>query len=226
MTEIRAFVGHSFEDGESPVVEAFLQYLTSLQKSISSFEWTSARDAEPKELAQKVLEIFSDCNAFIGICTCKERAISHSKLSKSFLLPNQLWGRTEEFEWKASDWVIQEIGMAIGRGIPLILLLENGCRKPGGMQGNVEFIPFDRSSPSDAFIPLMDMIRSLSPPPQALERAKAEAPPETSDEVPQSTQADDDTPDITWKRDRYVNSATSNNALFPGRSKSDSRVLN
>ena len=33
--------------------------------------------------------------------------------------------------WKTSDWVIQEIGLATGRGLELILLVEDGVRRPG-----------------------------------------------------------------------------------------------
>jgi hypothetical protein len=32
--------------------------------------------------------------------------------------------RESERVWKTSDWIIQEIGLAIGKGVKLILLIE------------------------------------------------------------------------------------------------------
>jgi hypothetical protein len=65
--------------------------------------------------------------------------------------------------WKTSDWIIQEIGLALGKGLDLMLLVENGVRSPGGLQGNVEYIPFDRASPEKSFSKILDMITALSP---------------------------------------------------------------
>jgi hypothetical protein len=95
-----------------------------------------------------------------------------------------LKGEEEHFSWKTSDWIIQEIGLAIGHGMDLILLLENGLRQPGGLQGNLEYIPFDRSMPEKSFGKLLEMIQALLP------RAKPFSIPEATrpaltDELPQ-----------------------------------------
>lgn len=138
MTAIRAFVGHSFNEADQPVINAFLKYFDQVSNAVPNFVWVSAKAAEPKLLAQKVQELIADRNTFIGICTCKERVISSEKLHTTYFKRNALSAASNDFEWKTSDWVIQEIGLAVGRNLSLILLLENGCRKPGGLQGDVE----------------------------------------------------------------------------------------
>ena len=65
--------------------------------------------------------------------------------------------------WKTSDWIIQEIGLAIGRGCKVILLVESGVRHPGGLQGSLEYIEFDRSAPEKAFKKLLQMISHMVP---------------------------------------------------------------
>jgi len=57
----------------------------------------------------------------------------------------------------------QEIGLAKGRSLELILLIESGLRRPGGLQGDVEYIPFDRTTPEKSFGKILDMITALSP---------------------------------------------------------------
>ena len=76
-------------------------------------------------------------NVFIGICTRKERVIEPGLLSATKLPTGYLKGKQEDFLWKTSDWIIQEIGLATGLGLELLLLIEDGVRKPGGIQGDV-----------------------------------------------------------------------------------------
>ena len=76
MTEIRAFVGHSFADDDAEVVNKFLKYFDQLSKLDLKFSWEHAEAAEPKVLAEKVMSLISNKNVFIGICTKKEHTIS------------------------------------------------------------------------------------------------------------------------------------------------------
>ena len=146
MTEIRAFVGHSFTEHDEAVVDVFLKFFATVQNALS-FSWVSALPAEPTELAAKVLKLLEDRNVFIAICTKKQRSIAPDQLSPTPFRRGFLKGRTEQFVWKTSDWIIQEIGLAIGRGLRIILLLETGVAKPGGLQGDVEYIEFSRHTP-------------------------------------------------------------------------------
>lgn len=205
MVDVRAFVGHSFSDEDTSVVQTFLRYFDQLKDVLPSFGWVHAQSAEPKELAQKVNSLITDRNVFIGICTSKERVISESDLKVPIFSSESLQGKASDFSWKTSDWVIQEIGLAVGRGMSLILLLEKGCRKPGGIQGDIEFIPFDRQQPEKAFGPLLEMIKTLSPLPVAPETATTEGPLATIEARPDVGAQDDEVPDASWDRSKYEN---------------------
>jgi hypothetical protein len=163
MNEIRAFVGHSFSEEDIEVVRKFLKYFSEVSALYPAFTWHNAEDAEPRLLSAKVLSLISECNAFIGICTRKEYAIFPRVLTAGGWSRAYYKGRNTDFIWKTSDWIIQEIGLAKGRDLPLVLLVERDVRPPGELQGDVEYIPFDRENPERAFGKILEMIRGLSP---------------------------------------------------------------
>src|SRR5262249_49466208 len=142
---IRAFVGHSFLPKDEDVVKAFTNYLNDLKDALPSFMWEHAERAEPTTLTDKVLKIAKDKNLFIGICTKKESAVPAESLASWWPFRAYLLARSDQYESKTSDWVIQEIGMAIGMGMKTIILQEKGLRSPGGLQGNTEYIEFERA---------------------------------------------------------------------------------
>jgi hypothetical protein len=163
MTQLNAFVGHSFTNADRAVIDAFLKFLDQVKDMGIGFTWESAEPAEPKELADKVMSLIREKNLFIGICTTKEAIIDPVRLSRSMFNRRIFKANEEHFAWKTSDWIIQEIGLAIGRGMDLILLVESGLRQPGGLQGNLEYIPFERNTPEKSFGKLLEMIRALLP---------------------------------------------------------------
>jgi tetratricopeptide (TPR) repeat protein len=167
MNHISAFIGHSFTEDDADVVRKFLEYFDQIRDMGIGFEWDHARAAEPKELAAKVLSLIKGKNLFIGICTKKERSIAQQMLREGWLRRGTLTGNADGFSWKTSDWIIQEIGLAIGRDMNLILLVERGLRPPGGLQGNIEYIEFDRLVPERSFGRILEMLRALLPKPVA-----------------------------------------------------------
>lgn len=179
---LKAFIGHSFTADDEGLVREFLKFFDQIKEMNIGFSWEHAESAEPKDLADKVLRLIEDKNLFIGICTIKEAAITPQKLSPT------MWGKNlkasaDYFEMKTSDWIIQETGLAIGRGMDLILLVENGVRRPGGLQGNKEYIPFDRNSPEKSFGKVLEMIQSLNSKAKLVTGVEAEirtSPPETT----------------------------------------------
>src|SRR5262245_53198996 len=192
MTQLNALLGHSFAADDHSVVQAFLKYFTQLKGMDIGFTWESAEPAEPKDLADKVMNLIKDKNVFIGICTRQEAAIGAVHLSKSKFRKGVLKGPEDRFSWKTSDWVIQEIGLAIGRGMDLILLVESGLRLPGVLQGNLEYIPFDRSGPEKSFGKLLEMIQALRP--------KVKSPPMTETD---SRIASEERTTVEDKQDRW-----------------------
>ena len=208
MTEIKAFVGHSFTENDDDIVRSFLGFFDTIKDMLSHFEWRHARVAEPKELAAKVLELSKDCNTFIAICTRKELAVSSAALQDSMLRPNSKIVAKSDLEWKTSDWIIQEIGLAIGRDMSVIILLEDGCRRPGGLQGDVEFIPFNRESPEKAQRQILEMLTSLHPDslqsPQTTRGAPEDSPEEGKDvDGASSEQKPRTDPDDSWDENRF-----------------------
>lgn len=204
MTSIRAFVGHSFTEDDADLVRRFLKYFEQLSRTMD-FSWVHAEQAEPKQLTDKVLSLIADRNLFIGICTRKELASPEACFKPLPFLRDMLLARKRELQWKTSDWIIQEIGLAIGRSLDIILLMENGVRSPGGLQGNIEYIPFERDAPEKAFGKVMEMLSALAP---RIVAAPATAP-ESSTEAPakkeqQSAGAEDYlTPAPGWDRIAY-----------------------
>jgi hypothetical protein len=73
------------------------------------FSWESAEPADPKDLADKVMNLIKDKNLFIGICTGKEAVINTVDLSRNKLRRKLLNGPDDRFSSKTSDWIIQEI---------------------------------------------------------------------------------------------------------------------
>lgn len=203
MKEVRAFVGHSFIDGDAEVVRAFLTYLDQVSILHPAFAWQHATVSEPRDLREKVLDLAADKNVFIGICTRKELVATEADFQPSRFERHTFKIRSEKLQWKTSDWVIQEIGLAVGRGMSLILLVEDGVRQPGGLQGNVEYITFKRSAPSQVFGKLLEMIHALSP--------SAAMVPQTGDALAASPSSEnalvekDGDPKPSWTEADYLN---------------------
>jgi len=211
MPHLNAFVGHSFAAEDEAVVSKLLTVLESVKNVMPEFVWDHAEAAEPKVLSAKVREKMNGKNLFIGICTAREQTVRTARspgLRASWLVPKrQLVVERASVETKTSDWIIQEIGFALGSNMDLILLLEEGVRPPGGLQGDWEYVPFTRSEPEKCFKKLSSMLGALSPKPKPASEAPEKPPTGESTDVP----ADDDlflqtylSPDSTWTADTHV----------------------
>lgn len=205
MTSLKAFVGHSFTSDDQEVVRTLLNFFDKVKDMNIGFAWEHAEPAEPRELAEKVKGLMEDKNLFIGICTRKEATIAPTNLSRAMLSKKILKAREDKFLWKTSDWIIQEIGLAIGRGMYLILLVESGLRQPGGLQGNLECISFDRQAPEKSFCKILEMIQSLIPKAKALAGGEAETRTAPVQKTEDEQQKDEEwfKPKPAWKRDHF-----------------------
>jgi len=204
MEPIKAFVGHSFTPEDESLVAAILKCLDRVAQLHPRFSWEHAEQPEPTFVDEKVLSLLADKNLFIGICTRKERVISPSALSPCWYSKKWFVGKESDFQWKTSDWIIQEIGVAIGRGMKIILLVEDGTKLPGALQGNLEHVPLARNSPEKCFDKLLGMIAALTPQPRSVAGA-------TQGSEPQSTVTSDAaggdtdwaTPKPDWDNGQY-----------------------
>lgn len=195
--KIAAFVGHSFSKEDEIVVRKFLDFFDTIKKSNADFNWDHAKDAEPKDLFLKVLEKMKDKNLFIGICTEKELVINRESLAKTFFQKDYQKGRRENFKAKTSDWLLQEIGYALGKEMRIMLLVEQGIRNPGELQGNLENIYFSRENPDNSFEKILQMINNLSP------REEAETPEQTQSDI-----ASEEKPVLEALDEKYENPNT------------------
>ena len=160
MKSIRAFVGHSFDTSDESLIDTFLKFFNSL--SDLDFEWDHAESAEAMPVSKKVLSRFEGKTVFIAICTAKE-VVAPRDLSRCWLQRSFSKARTSSFSAKTSDWILQEIGLALGLGLDLIVLKEDLVRDCGGLQGDWEYIPFNRAKPEKAFKKIIETISKLKP---------------------------------------------------------------
>jgi hypothetical protein len=192
MASVIAFVAHSFTDEDAPHVNKVLEFLTRISKLNSSFSWSHAREAEPSDLKDKVLRTAENANLLIAICSKKERVFRSESAQPAWFSKNKLLILESDCQWATSDWITQEIGMGIGRDWKVILLVEDGVRTPGGMQGNLEYISFNRAHPEKSFQTLMEMISSLTgdEKPESLDHAAVGEPQQAADPVSSSNESE------------------------------------
>ena len=202
---IHAFVGHSFLSNDRDVVGKFLDFFNHVSGAGLDFSWDHAEGAEPNELSIKVREKMEGKDLFIGICTSRQKSIDLDKLTSFPLSRNKLWGNQIDFVTKTSDWILQEIGFAYGRDMKIMILLESGVKTPGGIQGDIEYIPFERENPERSFNKILEMLRSLTVLPAskvAIESSKVEKTSQQATPI-SSNEVGEDKPMSEWAMDAY-----------------------
>jgi tetratricopeptide (TPR) repeat protein len=160
MSKVKAFVGHSFDENDEQIVRKFLDYFDTLSEM--GFEWDSAEEAEPKTLSEKVKKKMDGKNLFIGIFTAKTMQVCPSKLKENTFFKKDCYSVSKaDFKRCTSEWIIQESGYAMGKGMNLIFLIEDVLNTVGGLQGDLGFIRFSRNNPELCFSEINEMISSL-----------------------------------------------------------------
>jgi hypothetical protein len=128
-----AFVGHSFSNPDAPVVSAVTATLKCLGIDVLTGE-------KPKSdtVSEKVKRRIEQQNMFVGLFTRRDKIARKS-------------------EYSTSTWVIDEKAYALARGKKLILLKEEGVASIGGIQGDYEYIQFDRHELHELVIKLFQL---------------------------------------------------------------------
>src|SRR3990167_390044 len=142
---MKVFIGQSFSENDKQLVDSIVSFLAKKEIICGSGE-----PAQNKPISVKVKEGIDGCDLFIGIFTKRERvqtsALDCIQFNKS------------KMKYSTSSWVIQESGYALGKGRPVLLLVENGIHNFPGLQGDEEVIYFDKSSMSDLKLKLTEML--------------------------------------------------------------------
>src|ERR1035437_709770 len=160
MNKLRAFIAHSFDEKhDGDVVKTFLDYFDSL-KDIFGLEYDHAERAEAKAISQKVKDKMEGKNLFIGIFTTKNHRIERDNLKTNLPLIN--YGRKHLFAAESSNWIIQESGYALAKGMHLLFLFEKGIEVDAGLHADLEFVEFVRENPSECFTKINEILGSLS----------------------------------------------------------------
>src|SRR6266852_5518639 len=153
MTQLNAFVARSFASQDEERIRAVLEFLNTFRKA--GFICETAEAAEVESVSEKVQHMIDEKDVFIGFFT--KRYPVYSFRSKISLFGQILFGNIRPQIWSAPAWVLQESGYALRGGKKLILLREEGVEVPG-LQGDLEYIPFDPENPAEVFSKRSQMI--------------------------------------------------------------------
>ena len=135
--EATAFVGHSFAEEDEQLIEQIKQFLSKL-----GVKCDSGKKAEPKGISDKVRQRIQAAELFVGIFTRRQLQ--------------------QDGSFSTSAWTIEEKATALAAGKRLLLFIENGVREFGGLQGDYEYIPFDRDNLAEALILAMDYVLAIT----------------------------------------------------------------
>src|SRR4051794_25123582 len=136
--EATAFVAHSFAEEDRQVVERVSQFLSKLGVTCDS-----GQRAEPRSVSEKVLERLLAAELFVGVFTRRDQK--------------------PDGTYSTSPWLIEEKAAAIHAGKRLLLFVEAGVEKEiGGLQGDYEYIGFNRADLADALIRAMDYVLAVT----------------------------------------------------------------
>jgi tetratricopeptide (TPR) repeat protein len=132
-----AFVGHSFLPEDEEIVGKLTEFFGKL-----GVVCDSGRKAEAVGVSEKVRSRIKESEFFIGIFTRREQ--------------------TGDGKYTTSSWVIEEKSFALAQGKKVLIFLEKGVDDIGGMQGDLEYIRFDRDNFGDALISAVDYVLSVT----------------------------------------------------------------
>jgi tetratricopeptide (TPR) repeat protein len=135
--EATAFVGHSFADEDEKLVEQIKEFLSKL-----GVKCDSGKRPEPRGISDKIKERIHAAELFVGIFT------RHL--------------RQEDGSYSTSAWIVDEKATALAAGKRLLLFVENGVREFGGLQGDYEYIEFERADLGQALIRAMDYVLAIT----------------------------------------------------------------
>ncbi len=132
-----AFVGHSFLPDDDEIVGKLTDFFSKL-----GVDCDSGKKAEAVGISEKVRFRIKESEFFIGIFTRREQ--------------------TGDGKYTTSSWVIEEKSFALAQGKKVLIFLEKGVDDIGGMQGDLEYIRFDRDNFGDALIAAVDYVLSVT----------------------------------------------------------------
>jgi len=139
VTRLSIFLGQSFLANDKPTNDLIRRFLDAF-----GLEVVSGEKPKADTVSAKVRERIEASDVFMGLFTRRERIVRKQ-------------------EWNTSPWVIDEKAYALAMGKKLVLLKEKGVQSIGGLQGDYEYLEFDRDDLGDLLVRLLSVLRSLTP---------------------------------------------------------------
>lgn len=129
------FIGHSF----TPEDELLVGHLRRL---FDAFGVVVRTGKKPRagSVSEKVQKRIGDSAGFVGVFSRRERLGTKGNV------------------WATSDWVIDEKAYAYGLNKKLILIKEVGVKSIGGIQGDYEYLEFDRDNLLELVMKMIELI--------------------------------------------------------------------
>ncbi len=155
---LSAFVGRSFLEDDKKIWHDLRDILDSLKTM--GFEYEDGKEGQIRPISEKVQEIILRHEIYIGVLT-KRYPIWQEPTSWQARWLHPLGSYTPQ-KWTASEWVIEEIGFAIGKGLKVLLLIEKGVNFPtADLDGDTQWISFNRDNLSASQTEISQMVLHL-----------------------------------------------------------------
>jgi len=132
------FIGQSFSDRDNAVNAIIARALRAMGLTVVTGEKPRA-----DLVSKKVKDRIDQCDVFLGI----------------FARRDKLEGKQE---WATSPWVVDEKAYALARQKKLVLVKESGVSSIGGLQGDYEYLEFERTAMEEVVISLIEVFKSFS----------------------------------------------------------------
>lgn len=155
---LSAFVGRSFLDADKKVWHDLRDILDSLKTM--GFEYEDGKEGQIRPISEKVRELILRHEIYIGVLT-KRFPIWDVPISwhERWMYP---LGSYTPKKWTTSEWVIEEVGFAIGKDRKILLLIEKDVNFPTtDLDGDTQWILFNRENLSASQTEISQMILHL-----------------------------------------------------------------
>src|SRR5713101_3299339 len=154
--KIVAFVARSFDPADDAKIEPIIRFLDSYRNL--GFIPDSAEQSEVESVSVKVRTQIDESDVLVGIFT--KRHPIYRFQGRVATAIDALTRKLAPWAWSAPPWVLQESGYALKGKKSLILFREIDVEIPG-LQGDLEYIPYDPRNPAPAFQRASEMITGL-----------------------------------------------------------------